>query len=78
LQRKGKHLILSGPHSQPLFMMQRADFVDRLGTENVCATFEDSLLRAKVLLEQKKQRHSHGHTHDHENAHTATTSADHR
>lgn len=78
LQRKGKHLILSGPHSQPLFMMQRADFVDRLGTENVCATFEDSLLRAKTLLEEKKQQHSHGHSHDHKDTHVATSSADHR
>jgi SulP family sulfate permease len=55
LRKKGKHLILSGPHSQPLFMMKRADFVDRIGIENVCATVEDSLERAKILLEQKKQ-----------------------
>jgi sulfate permease, SulP family len=49
LRKKGKYLILSGPHSQPLFTMQRADFVDRVGEENVCATFEESLARAKVL-----------------------------
>ena len=54
LTKKGRHLILSGPHSQPLFMMQRADFIDRLGTLNVCATIEDSLIRAKQLLEEKR------------------------
>jgi SulP family sulfate permease len=68
LQRKGKHLILSGPHSQPLFMMQRADFVDRIGTDNVCATLEDAILRAKNLLAEKKERSSppsdHPITHD--------------
>ena len=55
---KGRHLILSGPHSQPLFMMQRAEFIDRLGAQNVCATIEDSLTRAKQLLEEKNNRHS--------------------
>src|SRR4051812_21658657 len=37
LARRGKHLILSGPHAQPLFMMDKAGFLDRLGKENVCA-----------------------------------------
>ncbi|MGZ8939679.1 MAG: SulP family inorganic anion transporter [Limisphaerales bacterium] len=54
LTQKGRYLILSGPHSQPLFMMQRADFVDRIGIENVCATFEESLDRARQLLEEKR------------------------
>src|SRR6266446_4976069 len=35
LHAKGKHLILSGPHTQPLFAMDRAGFLDRLGRENV-------------------------------------------
>src|SRR5213078_2232604 len=37
LKRKGKHLILSGPHTQPLFLMDKAGFLDELGRENVCA-----------------------------------------
>ena len=51
---KGKHLILSGPHAQPLFTMTRAGFIDRLGEPNVCATLDDALARAKTILEFKK------------------------
>src|ERR1043166_435331 len=39
LHRTGKHLVLSGPHTQPLFMMDKAGFLDRLG-ENVCANID--------------------------------------
>jgi SulP family sulfate permease len=50
LHRRGKHLILSGPHTQPLFMMDKAGFLDRLGKENVCANIELSLDRAREVL----------------------------
>jgi len=50
LHARGKHLILSGPHTQPLFMMDKAGFLDRLGWENVCANIEHSLGRAREML----------------------------
>jgi SulP family sulfate permease len=50
LQARGKHLVLSGPHTQPLFMMGKAGFLDRLGRENVCAHLELSLDRAREIL----------------------------
>ena len=50
LHRRGKHLILSGPHTQPLFMMEKADFLDRIGHDNVCAHIDDALTRARVIL----------------------------
>ncbi len=50
LHARGKHLILSGPHTQPLFMMDKAGFLDRLGKENVCANMEHSLDRAREIL----------------------------
>ena len=50
LHRRGKHLILSGPHTQPLFVMEKADFLDRIGRDNVCAHVDDSLARARVIL----------------------------
>jgi SulP family sulfate permease len=50
LQARGKHLLLSGPHTQPLFMMGKADFLDQLGKDNVCANIELSLARARELL----------------------------
>jgi SulP family sulfate permease len=50
LRARGKHLILSGPHTQPFFMMDKAGFLDRLGKENVCANLEHSLERAREIL----------------------------
>ncbi len=50
LHRKGKHLILSGPHTQPLLVMGRAGFLDRMGKENVCEHIDASLARAREIL----------------------------
>jgi SulP family sulfate permease len=50
LQRKGKTLILSGPHTQPLLVMENAGFLDRVGRDNVCADIEASLQRAREIL----------------------------
>ncbi len=49
LRAKGKHLILSGPHTQPLFVMDKAGFLERLGRENVCANIELALERARQI-----------------------------
>ena len=49
-RRKGKHLILSAPHTQPLLVMDNAGFLDRLGRENVCAHLDAALARAWELL----------------------------
>ncbi len=50
LHARGKHLILSGPHTQPLFMMDKAGFLDRLGRENVSANVMLALERAREIL----------------------------
>ena len=50
LHRRKKHLVLSGPHTQPLFMMDKAGFLDRLGKENVCANIELALARSREIL----------------------------
>jgi len=49
-RRKGKHLILSAPHTQPLLVMDNAGFLDRLGRDNVCAHLDAALERARELL----------------------------
>ena len=54
LRKRGKSLILSGPHSQPLFVMDKAGFVDRLGRENVCAHIDAALERANEILGPEK------------------------
>jgi SulP family sulfate permease len=50
LRAKGKHLILSAPHTQPLAVMENAGFIDRLGRENVCPHITAALARARELL----------------------------
>ena len=50
LRRKGKYLILSAPHTNPMMVMERAGFIDRLGPENVCPHIDAALARAREIL----------------------------
>jgi sulfate permease, SulP family len=50
LRHKGKHMLLSGPHTQPLLVMDKAGFLDRIGRENVCAHIDAALDRAREIL----------------------------
>lgn len=50
LHAKGKHLILSAPHTQPLAVMENAGFIDRIGRENVCPHIAAALARAREIL----------------------------
>ncbi len=50
MQAAGGTVILSGPHRQPLDMMIKAGFVERLGRRNIRAHFDDALVRARELL----------------------------
>ena len=54
LHRKGRSLILSGPHTQPLATMVRDGFIEQLGEDNVCPHLDAALERAWQLLELKK------------------------
>jgi len=56
LLKKKKDLILCGPHSQPLFALTRAGFMDRIGSDNVCGDMESSLARARQILDLKKNK----------------------
>ena len=50
LKTKGKHLILSAPHTQPLAVMINAGFIEEIGEENVCPHIAAALARARVIL----------------------------
>ncbi len=50
MHKRGQHLILSGPHTQPYATMVRAGFIDQIGPENVCPHLEASLARAREIL----------------------------
>jgi SulP family sulfate permease len=56
MDRHGKKLILCGPHSQPLFALTRAGFLDRIGMDNVCGDMETALARAQELVESKSRQ----------------------
>ncbi len=50
LRRHGRHLVLSGPHTQPYFLMEKAGFLDRVGAANVTGDLESAVARARELL----------------------------
>ena len=50
-------VILSGIHQQPLAMLRKSGQLETIGRENLCATFDDSLARAEVLLKSSPKGH---------------------
>jgi len=56
LRKRKKNLILCGPHSQPLFALTRAGFLDTLGIDNVCGDMTASIARAREIINQKKNK----------------------
>jgi SulP family sulfate permease len=50
LRRHGKHLVISGPHTQPYVLMDKSGFLERVGAENVAADLAAAVARARVLL----------------------------
>jgi sulfate permease, SulP family len=50
LHRKGKHLVLSAPHTNPMMVMEKAGFLERLGRENVCPHIDAALARSREIL----------------------------
>lgn len=56
LRKNDKHLLLCGPHAQPLFMMDKAGFVDKLGRENICPDIDSALVRSRQILGSRRPR----------------------
>jgi SulP family sulfate permease len=50
MQSAGGTVILSGTHRQPLQMLAKAGFVEKIGRANICAHFDDALVRAREVL----------------------------
>lgn len=49
LRHHKKHLVLSGPHTQPYFLMEKAGFLEAVGAENIAGDLESAIARARVL-----------------------------
>jgi SulP family sulfate permease len=54
LRRHHLHLILSGPHTQPYFLMDKAGFLERVGADNIVGDLNAAVVRARALLPEKK------------------------
>ncbi|MEY4939804.1 MAG: hypothetical protein RIQ93_1539 [Verrucomicrobiota bacterium] len=54
LCRHKKHLVLSGAHTQPYFVMERAGFLERVGAQNVVGDLDSAVARARALLAPAK------------------------
>ena len=50
LRHHKKHLILSGPHTQPYFLLEKSGFIERLGAENVVGDLDAAVARAGTLV----------------------------
>jgi len=53
LRHHKKHLILSGPHTQPYFLMEKSGFIERVGEVNITADLPAAVARARILVAVK-------------------------
>jgi sulfate permease, SulP family len=54
-KKHGTHLVLSGVHTQPLMALSQAEFIQKIGEENVHGNIDDALDRAREILGLPKQ-----------------------
>jgi sulfate permease, SulP family len=54
LVRRGKCLLLSGPHTQTLIVMQNDGLIERIGARNVGENLDVALERAREVLAEKR------------------------
>lgn len=52
LRRHKRQLLLSGPHTQPYFLLEKSGFFERLGYENITADLSSAVARARMLTEE--------------------------
>lgn len=52
LKHRRPHLLLVGPHAQPLMVMERAGLIEAVGRDNLCADIDHALGRAKAILSE--------------------------
>ena len=53
MQAAGGAVILSGPHRQPLQMLAKSGFVEKIGRSNIHAHFDGALVRAREILSSR-------------------------
>ncbi len=53
MRHQHRTVLLSGLHQQPLRMMRKSGALETIGEQNICATFDEALHRAKHLVEPR-------------------------
>ena len=48
-EKKNIHLVFSHVNEQPMSVMRKSGFADKVGNENFCAHIDDALKRAQDL-----------------------------
>jgi sulfate permease, SulP family len=56
LQKRGHAMVLSAPQAQPLKVMEKSGFVERIGIENICPDIDAALVRANRILAEKRAK----------------------
>jgi SulP family sulfate permease len=55
LRRSGRTLVLCGARRQPAAFLDRAEFIEHVGAENVREHVQDALVRARQIEAQRLQ-----------------------
>lgn len=55
LRKQGRTLVICGAPSQPAGAMRKAEFHERLGDANICASVQDALTRAAEIMQAAKR-----------------------
>ena len=54
MKTKGITMMITGAHSQPLHMMQKSGFLDKIGDEFVVENIDEALVKSRELLALSK------------------------
>jgi SulP family sulfate permease len=66
LQKRGRDMVLSAPRPQPLQVMDKSGFIQRLGVDNICPDIDAALKRAKEIIDAKAAHKAHAGRKHHE------------
>ncbi len=56
-QKTGSTVIVSGIHRQPLELLRKSGFIEIIGRENFCGSFDRALERVETILAEGKKHH---------------------
>ena len=58
MRAKGIKMMITGAHSQPLHMMQKSGFLDKMGAEFVLENIDQALEKSREILAKQEKESS--------------------